>query len=1403
MNIRRKTVRRLLVLFVALLLFATGIALLLVRSIHKERDTVARMRDAAFRAYDTHDNAAAVKLFGSYLNAGPAEGSDAEAVYAYGMARSQVAMEGNRHIAEAINLLQKYLDLAPADPHDASHQLLKFYTQARYNKEARTLAATLLAKNPHDLEAMRARIAAMINERSFAEALAACYALNQLDPTDALWQERELRLMKDLHQPPEQLVAHARQLLDAHPNDPRFYAVMAMAYDLTGDDASAAKSIETAAKLPPPDAATALQIIALLERGPWPVLTDDLIARASAQFNDPNLDELALQRLFEREQYADLAARVKRLAPKSATVRTNVLAYDAIAQFHLGHRNEANAIVAGLAARKDAAAIAWTEAIRARFAAPPPPPAVAMNAYTDAMAQDRANPVFPYFRGDAHFALGETDEAIRDWSTAARLSRMWAMPLYRISRAFSSTGRWSDALAMTTALIRRAPGSLESQIAYAIAAWGGIQNSPSELTGDPGASLLVNLETIQARVPQEPDTLPAYTALLSRRGKRDQAIDVVRSAIHSSSPLPENVFEQLLLVGQQEHWGIDAEILQAAEKSHGLTPTIAYGRAIALYTAGKQAEALKLVEDYRNAHPKDVLWQIDEARFSDAIGQAGAAQRWTSLSDAFPNDIRVQYAALSAPCRFSDRALWQRTIDRVKALTGSDGQAWQIEQARFTLTGTPTPAELNSVVDSLDKIAAASPELGDVHRLLAQALLLRNNPDDPAKATAELTTVRNRQPDDLQLTSQLAALLMSRGLRDEASALVDVVANGSDQDAPHRMWAAQAYGELGNYDAAIKLLTSAKGLPETSDRDTLLAGLYFRAGREDDARALYQKIADDSAATPAALLAAADFFALAHQPEDAQRCVSRLKGMKLTAESLDLLQSHLQELEGQPDAAAKTLADACSAHPDSSRLWLARAALSLRAGKLDEAEKIAGAGLAALPSDAALAAMRARMGQLKILDGADAGLLLDAVSRDPRQPAVMETLAALADAKSHAQSSAQTLSTLRAIADHYPQFLPAQEMTVRRYFAARDLKDAADIAARAADALPGEPRALKLLFQTQAAQGNWQAARATALRWRAASAANPLEPDLEIAQTYLQQPDADAASALKQLDAYVQDDAPEPRKLAATPLYCRALLLAGRPDEAAARLQPLLATSPRWAGVWTELAGSAKDAAAASQWLKRLAPLLSADSQPQQIALADAWQRVGSRFDSTAAFDSARDILRPMVAQPHPPAVAWRVWALANQLSGNLSEAERGWRALVDAEPKDASARNNLAYVLLLEGRKERLAEAESLSQQAIAAAPDASTFYDTLARIQAQLGNASDATKNFRVALAKDPNDIEAMVGLADELQSQPSGREEARSLLTRINAMVDGGTPLMQPIRKQLEHVKTALSSSVVPGE
>jgi tetratricopeptide (TPR) repeat protein len=526
--------------------------------------------------------------------------------------------------------------------------------------------------------------------------------------------------------------------------------------------------------------------------------------------------------------------------------------------------------------------------------------------------------------------------------------------------------------------------------------------------------------------------------------------------------------------------------------------------------------------------------------------------------------------------------------------------------------------------------------------------------------------------------------------------------------------------------------------------------------------------------------------------------IDRLQTLSMAPGTIEVIHAELDEMAGKPQDAVTALLLAAKAHPSVEQLWQELSGVYLRQGKLDQADTAAVTGLEAIPNAPGLMAMRVQIERIRTIGVRDIYPLVRTLSHTPRHPGADAAMKLLADAKIHNDTPSQVLLNLRQLADKYSGYLPLQEVVIRRYLAASRFAEANEVAARTCEIAPYDLQSLQLLTTVQFAARNWEGARSTALRWRQAGGANTLDPDVSIALTYLSQPTPDPEAALQQLDPYMADKAPDASRLAATPVYCRALMAAGRPDDAANRLLPLIEKSPRWIATWLDLATLApKDVNTATQWLQRIKPKIALDSAPQVTALAGAWEQVGQKFDSSTAHETSRDLLKTVIAQPDPPAAAWWEWAIVNQSLANLPEAERGWQEYMKLNPKDPQGFNNLAYVLLLEGDPAKLPKAAQLAADAIAEVSTVSTFYDTLGRIQSQSGKKEDAIKSFRLALERDPNDLDAMIGLADTLRFKPSGREEVRTLLSRINAMLDAGTTITPPIREQLDRIKTAMTS------
>ena len=85
--------------------------------------------------------------------------------------------------------------------------------------------------------------------------------------------------------------------------------------------------------------------------------------------------------------------------------------------------------------------------------------------------------------------------------------------------------------------------------------------------------------------------------------------------------------------------------------------------------------------------------------------------------------------------------------------------------------------------------------------------------------------------------------------------------------------------------------------------------------------------------------------------------------------------------------------------------------------------------------------------------------------------------------------------------------------------------------------------------------------------------------------------------------------------------------------------------------------------------------------------------------------------------------------------------------------PDQPECLNNLAYILLLRDGGADVQEAQKLIDRAIELSPGTASFYDTLARVQLRLGQRETAIATFEKALKLEPNNLDALIGLATTL--------------------------------------------------
>ena len=422
--------------------------------------------------------------------------------------------------------------------------------------------------------------------------------------------------------------------------------------------------------------------------------------------------------------------------------------------------------------------------------------------------------------------------------------------------------------------------------------------------------------------------------------------------------------------------------------------------------------------------------------------------------------------------------------------------------------------------------------------------------------------------------------------------------------------------------------------------------------------------------------------------------------------------------------------------------------------------------------------------------------LLHLLSRDPRNAAAAATLAAQADgaaaiAAAGTDPAARTAAVrgvqdkLVALAAAYPDFWPLQREVIVHLLQSGQTDRAADAAWKATAAFPGTPEPARLAAEAYAARGRWANVVDAATAWRQRSGADPVPADVMMADAFIAQ--RQPLLAVRRLEGHVRaaplsdaatsnpvaatappdagSPAVPPATLALYTTYGRALLASGRDAEAVNALGPLLSVGPTGRAAWLSLAGFVKLPPPPAPGSTKGAAGIGADSPAdQRLAVAAAYFEAGRRTGDATLLATAAAAAEPLAAgrraSPLRPARAQ-----AAHFLGDYATAEQAWRTVRRAVANpDPDVLNNLAYVLLVRGNPNDLAEATRLAQQAVSASPDVPAFAGTLALARSRNGDRAGAVQTYRQVLVKQTDNVDALLGLAGELLEGESPKTEPR---------------------------------------
>ncbi len=382
--------------------------------------------------------------------------------------------------------------------------------------------------------------------------------------------------------------------------------------------------------------------------------------------------------------------------------------------------------------------------------------------------------------------------------------------------------------------------------------------------------------------------------------------------------------------------------------------------------------------------------------------------------------------------------------------------------------------------------------------------------------------------------------------------------------------------------------------------------------------------------------------------------------------------------------------------------------------------------------------------------------LNDLLKLDPRNAQAMIALSAVA-----AASGGSPDEVLRHLVDAVkadPTDTSAHGALIGHHLRAGDRASALTAAQQASAALPNDTGVMELLGQVQIVAGNPQQAVATFRRLTALAPDNP-RLQVQLAEALLATRDnAQAARALRKALELDPGQGEARRALAIMALQDR------RPQEALAIARDWQKHSPKDGGGFAlegDVEVSRRNWAPAIDAYQAALRLTEATEAAMKLHAAYRAAGRGAEADRVAA-DWERK--RPQDAVFH--------FYLGDVATNDKAygRAEQHYRTVLQSQPANALAMNNVAWLLLRQSKPGALAMAE----RADALLPNRAPVLDTLASAQAAEGRFTDAVKTQRRAIAGSPEDPHLQLRLAEYLL-KAGQKSEARQQLEALARLGD----------------------------
>jgi len=972
-------------------------------------------------------------------------------------------------------------------------------------------------------------------------------------------------------------------------------------------------------------------------------------------------------------------------------------------------------------------------------------------------------------------------------------------------RLLAQTGNWAEVAEHASTAMQLSPENLEAALAYLqariqlvasrlpdenIQIWQDIEKQLTTLEKATDGALEVKLLQFQLAM-QRSDFSSAETLVTQLKKGRPSEIRVAMAEVD-------------LLIAQKKDDEVILTLTQTIKEFPEAVEPVTY-LAILLSRQGDHKKSETII--------KEALARITQLNAQRNLGLllADLYTQWGEKEDAYkhlsalvqklPNDIPLKRRLLACEQVIKNLEQAQQVINDIKSLEGENGWQWRYEQARIWFARSVPHGAADDfknlypqIVSLLQENVLANPYDQASRRLLAATY------DRGGELQLAISTYRDamsRSPDDLRVIVPTIAALHKARRYDEAD---DILNKASRRNLYHpdlQKLRLQSYLRRGELSSASDVLGDLlKNDPNNQAIYLTLASLKMQQDEFDEAAELLDKLKEKDPNSTAVVYAQIQLNIRQNKPKEAITLCDEIVDKHNNA-SAYILRARAYSTLGQNDKALEDLERAASVEPNNAAVWLTKSDFHSSTGQVNDAIVSIEQALTLDPNSLAIQKRAVSLFLASAnLDRIRRGrsILDEALQSNPEdvELRLFKARSLLSEGTEPAIEEAQ--NTLEKITQDQPIISEAWgllgEILLRQGQPGRAL----DTALRGLVHNSNNKQLLLLKARAEAARSPILAI--PTLKLLREQDPNDLTIILQLANTYIAADEPEKAVALLEKESLTWKDTTQQKR--ADIALAVALYRSGSKEDAQKKFDALLESEPndpsplltqvrllRDDRLWDELKQQVDN------WCQDHA----SDNGTPVVVAADL---AGS--EDSRAKKIAEEILLIVLERAPKNLPAMNTLAMLLQISERIEESARLYQEILQLQPDNAIAMNNLAWLMCEEQGKFK--EALELAQAGLQIAPNYIDLIDTRGVIYHRLGQFNEAIECFNTAIKLYPKQNPAAVAsrfhlgrsLAAQGQSSTAVAElqQALSLHDQIGGLSETDIAEAQLLLKKLQASK-----------